>query len=60
MNEFYEGKWVIDTKRKITPTIVAIVPSSIAELYVLEYDGEYYITDRENLIEYDKYWFDKE
>ena len=60
MSEFYEGDWVIDTKRKIAPTIVGTIPSSITELYVLKDDDEYYIEDGENLIEYDKYWFNQE
>lgn len=57
---FSVDQWVIDTKKKITPTIKAILPETYPIIYVL-YDsdaGEYYISDKSNLIEYDKYWFD--
>lgn len=53
------GRWVIDTKRKISATYVTRINDTEAILLVTD-DGEYYITSEENLIPYDKYWFDKE
>lgn len=54
-------QWVIDTKKKIAPTVKAILPNTFPTIYVL-YDSEtdeYYMTDEGNLIPYDKYWFDE-
>ena len=56
----YIGQWVIDTKKKITPTVCGEIPDTTPTLYVLEdEDGDYYIQSENYLIEYDKYWFDE-
>lgn len=57
---FEVGKWVIDTKREIAPTICAVIPETEPTIYILQDSdtGEYYIADESDLIEYDKYWFD--
>lgn len=57
---FEVGKWVIDTKREIAPTICAVIPETEPTIYILQDSdtGEYYMADESNLIEYDKYWFD--
>lgn len=57
---FGTGEWVIDTKREIVSTVCAVIAESVPRIYVLkETDGVYYIEDESNLIEYDKYWFDR-
>lgn len=54
------GQSVIDTNRKNSPIICAIIPESSPTIYVLKDDetNEYYMADEERLIKYDKYWFD--
>ena len=52
-----EGRWVIDTKRKIGVTWIIRIHNTPAILVVTD-DGDYYITDEESLIIYDKYWFE--
>lgn len=55
---FDEGVTVIDTKKQEEAYIVKIIESSIKTLYILEtVDNEYYITDEENIILYDKDYF---
>lgn len=55
------GRTVIDKKRDSSPTVVGIIENSYPTVYVLEDDGECYLTLEENLIEYNKYYFtDKE
>lgn len=55
------GRTVIDKKRDSSPTVVGIIENSYSTVYVLEDDGECYLTLEENLIEYNKYYFtDKE
>lgn len=62
MTLFNIGETIIDTSIDKVVTVIAIIPSSgnsLVDLYVLKpYDGPYYITDEENLIVYDKYYFD--
>lgn len=55
---FSEGMTVIDTKKQEEAYIVKIIESSIKTLYILETNNnEYYITDEENIILYDKNYF---
>lgn len=57
---FGVGCLVIDTKRKIAPTVCAVIADSQPTLYILSHeDYGYYIEEEDNLIEYDKYWFNK-
>ena len=62
MSKFSAGESAIDTKKNLAVTIGAIIPSPCGDLYVVsswEEDSDYYITNEENLIEYDKYYFDR-
>lgn len=52
-----EGRWVIDTKRKESVTWVTRINETSAILVITD-DGDYYIANEENLILYDKYWFE--
>lgn len=56
---FSRGEMVIDTKRKVSATVVAVIEGTEI-VYVLEdnYD-DLYMEKESNLIEYDKYYFDK-
>lgn len=59
--DFTVGDTVIDTVRGTAPQLCALIPDSVPQLCVLE-DGEsdgYYITRVDNIIQYDKYWFDQ-
>lgn len=62
MRLFNLGETIIDTKRNSVVSVVAVIPqgeNSITDLYVLrENEDTYYITDSEDLIVYDKYYFD--
>ena len=59
-HKFEEGQWVIDTRKEIAPTVVAHLESNVVTLYVLEDEtGDYYITKEDNLIPYDKHYFDE-
>lgn len=62
MRLFSLGETIIDTKRNSVVSVVAVIPqgeNSITDLYVLrENEDIYYITDSEDLIVYDKYYFD--
>lgn len=62
MRLFSLGETIIDTKRNSVVSVVAVIPqgeNSITDLYVLrENENTYYITDSEDLIVYDKYYFD--
>lgn len=56
---FSIGNTVIDTKRSIAPTVVAVI-EGYEIIYVLENDdGDLYLCGESNLIEYNKYWFEK-
>ena len=52
------GRTVIDVKRRSAADVCCVLPNSVPQLYVLEDDGEFYIQSEDNLIQYDKYWFD--
>lgn len=58
---FKWDEWVIDIKKRIAPEVVSTIDSAHGTLYVLYDDeaGDYYITSENNLIPYDKYWFDE-
>lgn len=59
---FEVGESVIDTAKKQSVTVAAIIPSPSGDLYVVsswEPDSCYYIVDRDSLIVYDKYYFDE-
>jgi hypothetical protein len=62
MRLFSLGETIIDTKRNSVVSVVAVIPqgeNSITDLYVLrENEDTYYIADSEDLIVYDKYYFD--
>ena len=56
---FSIGEWVIDTKRETAPTVIAII-EGYETVYVLESDdGSLYMSKESDLIEYDKYYFDR-
>ena len=56
---FASGDWVIDTRKNIAPTVVAVI-NAPETVYVLEdHDDNLYLERESNLIEYDKYYFDK-
>lgn len=54
------GQWAIDTKKKMAVTIMAQIFNGYASLYIVQGDDGYYIVDEEDLIKYDKYYFDSE
>lgn len=62
MQLFHIDETVIDTRSHDAVVVVAIIPkgeNSLMDLYVLRRDGgEYYISDDEDLIVYDKYYWD--
>lgn len=62
MRLFNINETVIDTRSHDAVVVVAIIPqgeNSMMDLYVLRRDGgEYYIADYENLIVYDKHYWD--
>ena len=56
---FSLGAWVIDTKREIASTVIAVI-EGLETVYVLESDdGSLYVSKESDLIEYDKYYFDR-
>lgn len=56
---FSLGEWVIDTKREIVPTVIAVI-EGLETVYVLEDDtGGLYVAKESDLITYDKYYFDR-
>lgn len=57
--EFNIGGWLIDTKKNIPVTLYNILENGVRDLYVVCDDDtkEYYITDEDNLIPYDKYYW---
>lgn len=62
MAKFELGTWCIDTKAKQSVDIIAIISAggnSIIDLYIVEpSSGGYYILNENDLIEYDKYYWD--
>lgn len=62
MAKFELGQWCIDTKAKQSVDVIAIIPAghnSIVDLYIVEpSEGGYYILGENDLIEYDKYYWD--
>ena len=59
MFRFQPYQTVIDTKRQQVVTVMTSIGPT--QLYVVQReDGDYYITDVDALIEYDKYYFDRE
>lgn len=59
---FKIGSWLIDTKKSIPVTLCNIIEGGYCDLYVVCDDDtkEYYITDEDNLIPYDKYYWERE
>lgn len=57
--EFMIGDTVIDTQRKDTVCICGAIENSAPTIYVVDNCEEIYLQKEEGLIEYDKYWFDK-
>lgn len=60
---FELGRCAIDTKRRIAVDVCGVIPElyTYGTIYILKRwdNDEYYMEDESNLIEYDKYWFDK-
>ena len=56
--DYFIGDWVIDTKRKSVVTLCGVIPGCCPEVFVVSDDDEYYLQSEENIIPYDKYWFD--
>ena len=56
------GSWAIDTKKSIPVTLYNILENGVRDLYVVYDDDteEYYITDEDNLIPYDKYYWERD
>ena len=57
--EFMIGDTVIDTKRKEVVSICGVIEDSAPTIYVVDTYEEIYLQKEENIIEYDKYWFDE-
>ena len=57
--EFMIGDTVIDTQRKEAVCICGVIEGSAPMIYAVDTYEEIYLQKEENLIEYDKYWFDK-
>jgi hypothetical protein len=61
MQLFNLGETVIDTRTHNTAIVVSIIPqgeNSITDIYVLDDDGNLYLSDDTHLIVYDKYYWD--
>ena len=61
MQLFSLGETIIDTRTHNAVTVVAIIPqgeNSITDVYVLNNDGDLYLSDDDNLVVYDKYYWD--
>ena len=59
---FNPGESVINTRTHESATIIAVIPNgpnSIRDLYVLFGPQGYYIVDAEELVVYDKYYWDE-
>ncbi len=59
---FNLGETVIDTRKHRAAIVISIIPygeNSINDVYVLETDGELYLSDDSRLIVYDKYYWDE-
>lgn len=62
MRKFSEGCSAIDTTRNRAVTIGGIIASPCGDLYVVKGwrdDDKYYILHEDDLIEYDKYYFNE-
>lgn len=62
MSKFSPGQSAIDTKKNNAVTIGEVIPSPTGDLYVVSSwseDSPYYIISEEDLIDYDKYYFDR-
>lgn len=55
------GDLVIDTKKNVSATIVNVIEGGLYDVYLLSIDeeSEHYLQSSDNLIEYDKHYFDK-
>ena len=61
MQLFGLGETVIDTRTHSTAIVVSIIPqgeNSLADIYVLDDEGRFYLSDDTNLVVYDKYYWD--
>ena len=61
MQLFNLGETVIDTRTHNTVIVVSIIPQgehSLADIYVLDDEGRFYLSDDTNLVVYDKYYWD--
>lgn len=54
---FKIGEWAIDTKKKIAVEVCMVFSSACPVLYILHDNDhdDYYVSDENNLIPYDKY-----
>ena len=62
MQLFNIGETIIDTRTHRAATVVSIIPqgeNSIYDVYVLETDGELYLSNDSCLIVYDKHYWDE-
>lgn len=55
------GDLVIDTKKNVSATVVNVIEGGLYDVYLLSIDeeSEYYLQSSDNLIKYDKHYFDK-
>lgn len=55
------GDLVVDTKKNVSATVVNVIEGGLYDVYLLSIDeeSEHYLQSSDNLIEYDKYYFDK-
>ena len=67
MQRFNIGELIIDTKIKRAARVIAYVPygkNALFDLYILMIEDDenrmFYISDEEDLIVYDKYYWDEE
>lgn len=59
--KFSMGQWCIDTRRRTAPTVINCIPGDMGDVYILEDDdGSVYLAKEDDLIPYDKYYFDRE
>lgn len=55
------GDLVIDTKKNVSATVVNVIEGGLYDVYLLSIDeeSEHYLQSSDNLIKYDKHYFDK-
>ena len=61
MQIFNIGETVIDTRTHECAIVVAIIPrsqNSMIDIYILDKDGKFYMSDDTHLVAYDEYYWD--